>query len=803
VTAIDAFGNVKLDYEGRVTILVTDSAGSYKWSLAQTNSTFKTNKGRLVCDFRQSDTGILRFRLIDYTVETIGIDVFTPDRAYSDDGAHNPLRVIDFNHFEVIHDGSALMRFNEPVMIQAADASGNPVYGVNGNITISFASPAAGAINLTLTSGNGFFTNFAPNKWVYRMAVSDGGVATFNIWDDTTESVDIEATDGLHLDNDVAPRWLKFSTHLYHFVDKGNAGATAPFATPATAATDIMSALGVSSSGDTVLILDNAVYYETLDFTTTTTRLYADNRTVAGLEGNTPTIWSAGSAIQTVYDNAGALTSTRNLTFKNLRIVAVGGNCYLDGGGRAYTNYFMNCVFSNTGTFSAVNGALPRHVFYCDFRANTAEDGVDNRGANTLIVGNIFRQRLHGMNDINTVGIYGNIGYSLQRQLAAECCGSAPICHYNTVYASGSVGPTGGIGGGNVATASNNIVMNCTGYGIDTSSGGNDWNDCFGNTTDYQDGAKANDISMDPQFVNAAAGDFRLRATSPCYNTARPNGSVRGSRGAHNWSVRIAEPSVGTVTTYTLTWVPFRAFPVGGGFTFVFPAGSDCSGVTGISSTLGGAFSWTGVGSNLNVSRSGGSPVSPLATQKLIISGVRNPNFAGTTYSVTASTREDNSTILEGDSIEYPRKSNCFEIISSDLVLRRNSPAPNSAGMPLTTSMTCVFNTNLITSTANITNLYLMNSDWKKVPASYSFANANKTAILTPSVPLEPNEFYTVRLTFAILNTLGGNLTKETQWNFRTTAGAKTAHQYDTILMNTSLAEWMTNNVTGTNVLAG
>ena len=68
------------------------------------------------------------------------------------------------------------------------------------------------------------------------------------------------------------------------------------------------------------------------------------------------------------------------------------------------------------------------------------------------------------------------------------------------------------------------IITNNGDYGIDTTTGmtvTSDYNDVWNNTTgSYDDTTRisvgANSISSDPDFVNAAAGDFHLNEGSPC-----------------------------------------------------------------------------------------------------------------------------------------------------------------------------------------------------------------------------------------------------------------------------------------------
>jgi len=78
----------------------------------------------------------------------------------------------------------------------------------------------------------------------------------------------------------------------------------------------------------------------------------------------------------------------------------------------------------------------------------------------------------------------------------------------------------------------NNIIANCT-DSIDDSAGAafGGWNCLYNNGSDWT--LREGDIQSDPQFMDAANGDFRLKPTSPCLNAGKPTpGSGYTSIGA-------------------------------------------------------------------------------------------------------------------------------------------------------------------------------------------------------------------------------------------------------------------------------
>ncbi|KKL56501.1 hypothetical protein LCGC14_2244800 [marine sediment metagenome] len=77
------------------------------------------------------------------------------------------------------------------------------------------------------------------------------------------------------------------------------------------------------------------------------------------------------------------------------------------------------------------------------------------------------------------------------------------------------------------STFYNNIISNCTtGALVDASDPSNFWDyNCYGNnTTDVTNiTTGANSLLLtDPQFINPAGDDFRLKTSSPCLNTGLP-----------------------------------------------------------------------------------------------------------------------------------------------------------------------------------------------------------------------------------------------------------------------------------------
>ena len=157
--------------------------------------------------------------------------------------------------------------------------------------------------------------------------------------------------------------------------------------------------------------------------------------------------------------------------------------------------------------------------------------------------------------------------------------------------------------------------------------------------------------------------------------------------------------------------------------------------------------------------------------------------------------REGDISRQEGDFIDYPRKSNCFEILPSGLYLMTQTPLPGAEGASTGTIIVCTFNTNVKSTIVNSGSFYLQDSGWNLVSATYTVSG--NVIQLLPSSILQPNEFYTVTLTTNLQTTSGGNLSRTTKWNFSTGIGLETGHQYNSILVDGALLDWnAANNVT-------
>jgi len=107
-----------------------------------------------------------------------------------------------------------------------------------------------------------------------------------------------------------------------------------------------------------------------------------------------------------------------------------------------------------------------------------------------------------------------------------------------------TIGISMGFGGTNSRVVANNIIVNCA---IGVAGGVSDGdankishnNLLFGNTANYSNwNTERNEFLVDPQFIDSANNDYRLKSTSPARNAAIDAGIISNSKsfkdlGAH------------------------------------------------------------------------------------------------------------------------------------------------------------------------------------------------------------------------------------------------------------------------------
>ncbi|MBU1318219.1 MAG: right-handed parallel beta-helix repeat-containing protein [candidate division Zixibacteria bacterium] len=163
-----------------------------------------------------------------------------------------------------------------------------------------------------------------------------------------------------------------------------------------------------------------------------------------------------------------------------------------------------------------INEDSPATIDNCHFHENSPSVNVISCDADADIVRNLFTS--------NSGGASVDFGIHV---------GPRTVLINNTFYDN-----TRAVNGDlfSAATVKNNIIVGCLEQAIEGNFGNFDYNDVWGNNPDYYDvtGIGTHNISEDPLFVDAAAGDFSLDEDSPCIDTGDPAPEYNDPDGTRN-----------------------------------------------------------------------------------------------------------------------------------------------------------------------------------------------------------------------------------------------------------------------------
>jgi hypothetical protein len=315
-----------------------------------------------------------------------------------------------------------------------------------------------------------------------------------------------------------------------HFVNWNSTNPTPPYADWSTAATTIQDAIDIANSGETVLVSDGVYNTGGLSVDGVTTNRVAVTKALTVQSANGPVVTVIQgyqvpgaipydiSSVRCVYLTNGAALIGFTLTHGSapdsgggvwcadssciisncvLTRNFAGGGYYFAGGGGAYGGTLNNCTLIGN---SAVNpmgfaqvwggGANYSILNNCILSGN---DSVHGGGANSCILNNclLTRNRADGFPE----GGQGR-GGGADQSVLNNCTIIANMDQTSNTTSAGGVGCT---------------LTNCIAYDhFDSST----LNYCC--TTPLPSGA--GNFTNAPNFVNSAAGNYRLQTNSPCIN---------------------------------------------------------------------------------------------------------------------------------------------------------------------------------------------------------------------------------------------------------------------------------------------
>lgn len=339
---------------------------------------------------------------------------------------------------------------------------------------------------------------------------------------------------------------------------------TPPYDTEAKASTDIQVALDAATDGDTVWIkADENYVMDGVDQQAATFDVDADDNiaikgyyTSTGDQDVGGAYYKDSSHGWVVIDadsgafNVFAVGAFSYLVWENLKTINVNvanSPFYLDPGVAKNSYVLQNLALTGGKYAMYLNNLQGVAIVDCEF-IGTFGTGVFDAvisasmaaAAGISIVDCLFeivnvKRCLFIQGPATGASICGNILNISGTVTDCMFVTKGGIINHNIIYENGGV-ITGGIHVHSTSRATaiyNNIIVGCTtsindGGGI--ISGG--WNCLYNNGSDWSP-LREGDIQSDPQFMDAANGDFRLKPTSPCLNTGKPTpGSGYTSIGA-------------------------------------------------------------------------------------------------------------------------------------------------------------------------------------------------------------------------------------------------------------------------------
>jgi Tol biopolymer transport system component len=326
--------------------------------------------------------------------------------------------------------------------------------------------------------------------------------------------------------------WVVTTHPSIHYVSLYGAHV-APFTNWCTAATNIQAAINVSSIDDTVLVTNGLYDSGGIAMYGSLTSRIAITKAINVRSVNGPRVTMirgskapeeidgyGDGAVRCVYLAKGAVlagfTLTNGYTRANgdLDQEQSGGGVWCEGPSAVLSN----CVLTGNGAFNNGGGLYDGTLYNCTVAGNEAESGGGAAG------GVLYNCTLTGNEAGSGGGVNDGVLYNcvLTSNRATRGGGTSGGILFNCTLAFNSATRGGGTSGG--------ILYNCIVYYNNASIGSNSFYGTLSYTCTAPNPGGQGNITSEPQFVDATAGDYRLLPSSPCMDTGINQDWMNGAK---------------------------------------------------------------------------------------------------------------------------------------------------------------------------------------------------------------------------------------------------------------------------------
>lgn len=222
VIAYDAYGNIKTNYTGQITLDTNGTANAISWAKTSGFGVFVDGGASVdtaTYSYNVQDNGSVILNLTDIKTESINISVIGDGRTDDNSEGNFSISPAGINYFKITHDGIAVAGAADAVTVTAYDIYNNIKTDYTGQITLD-TNGTASAISWSNTSGNGAFSDggAAVDTAIYTYMLADNGVVVFGVTDTKKEVINIQVAGDAKNDDDSEGNLLVSPATIDHFV---------------------------------------------------------------------------------------------------------------------------------------------------------------------------------------------------------------------------------------------------------------------------------------------------------------------------------------------------------------------------------------------------------------------------------------------------------------------------------------------------------------------------------------------------------------------------------------------------------